>query len=546
MTTPQPDSNPSPVGPTRPGAPKPGVDNAATEARAGAHPPPDDTASASLDRWPRFELTDWIIGVATLVAVTAVALPRLPPGICYGDSGELQLVAATLGITHAPGYPIYAALGWLFTLIPGLDPVYAVTLGCLLSGLVVIWLGYATQLRLRINAAVAGTLMLAFAAHDRTWINLIAPEVYAPTLAFQAGSLYLLLRYSRLHRSRDLYLAALFFGVACANRPPVLLSLPFLVAAWWLARRRIEGVTRRSYVGSIGLCIIWASVPGWFSLGYLYMRDAPETAYNYIEQHDAEYNQVPDLGTGVAAKIERVIWHASAREFDYAMGNDLKGAWTKLRWLRKEFFLYQPGTFVLSVALAAVGLVTLFRRDAITPLLLTGMIASTLVFLCVYRMWGQAADYLPLSWAVVVLIGASTTLVLRGRGMWLGQQIALAVWATMGALTVWGFFQRPSAALAGDAVPFMQQMDLATLPENAVVIVAWPETPVVFYARYVASPREDITVIAAAAVNWERMLRPFQGRPLFATTNDPRMTGFTADAYRNIWRLTPQRSATTH
>jgi len=468
-----------------------------------------------------------------------VALPRLPPGICFGDSGELQLVSATLGITHAPGYPIYAALGWVCTLIPGLDPAYAVSLACLLSGLVVIWLCYALQLRLGVNAALAGTLALALAAHERTWVNLIAPEVYAPTLMFQAASVYLLVRYGRLGRPRDLYVAAVLFGVACANRPPVVFSLPFVIAAWWVARRGKQGVKWSAHARSIALCALWASTPGWFALGYLYVRDTTDTSYNYIQQHDAEYNLVPDLGIGVKAKIQRVLWHASAREFDYAMGNDLKGVSTKLLWLRKEFFLYQPGAFALCVGLALTGLIVLFRRDAISAWLLAGTAVSTLIFLCVYRMWGQAADYVPLLWSALVLIGTSTTVVLRGDGRWWWRQLALSAWAAMGTLTVCGYLYRPNAALAGDAVPFMNQMDLSTLPQNAVVIAAWPETPVVFYARYVESPREDITVIASAFGNWERMLKPYAGRPWFAASYHPHPTAFEVTPYRNIWRLKP-------
>ncbi len=490
--------------------------------------------------WRPLRKIDLLVGGVTLLVIAAVTWPRLPPGVCFGDSGELQLAAITLGITHAPGYPIYASLGHLFTLIPGVDGAFMVSLACLASGLVALWFCFALQVRLGVSAGVAGALTLALAAHQRTWINLIAPEVYAPTLAFQAGSTYLLVKYACLDRSRDLNGAAVLFGVAVANRPPVILSLPFVVLAWWLARRQHPPSGWGGHARSLGVCALCASLPGFYALGYLYVRDAKSTPYDYIELHDTEYNQVPDLDAGFIAKIRRVWWHVSAREFNYAIGNTAKGVWNKLRWLRREFFLYQPVAFALSIALALAGVWTLRTRAPAAAALLLGMIASDLVFLCAYRMWGQAADYMPLLWSVIVLLGASTTIVFREGRPRFAAQLGLVAWAVMGALTVTGHFAGPHAALAGDAVPFVRQLDLATLPKNSVVCVAWPETPAVFYARYVDTPREDVAIVAAATGNWERMLIRYEGRPIFGASLNTLLKRYRAVPFRNIWRLEPR------
>jgi len=42
----------------------------------------------------------------------------LAPGLLYGDSGELQTVVYSLGMTHPTGCPVYVLLGRLFTLLP--------------------------------------------------------------------------------------------------------------------------------------------------------------------------------------------------------------------------------------------------------------------------------------------------------------------------------------------------------------------------------------------------------------------------------------------
>jgi len=38
--------------------------------------------------------------------------------IVVGDSPELIMAAVTLGVAHAPGYPLFTMLGHLFSLLP--------------------------------------------------------------------------------------------------------------------------------------------------------------------------------------------------------------------------------------------------------------------------------------------------------------------------------------------------------------------------------------------------------------------------------------------
>jgi len=67
----------------------------------------------------------------TITAIAVATIPRLPPGIRKGDSGGIQLAAAALGITHPPGYGGFVSLGYLFTLVTGVDPARAVSFACL-------------------------------------------------------------------------------------------------------------------------------------------------------------------------------------------------------------------------------------------------------------------------------------------------------------------------------------------------------------------------------------------------------------------------------
>ena len=178
--------------------------------------------------WAKLRRADWIAPGLAVVFISVLAIPRLPPGVCFADAGDLQLASATLGIMHPPGYAGYATLGWFVSRVPGVDPAYMVSLACFASGLTAIWFCMLLQIRLGVSSWIAGALGLALTAHPRVWSNLLAPEVYAPTLALLAGAAYLLVR--SVHRGvrRDMLLAALLYGLALANRPPLLFMLPYL------------------------------------------------------------------------------------------------------------------------------------------------------------------------------------------------------------------------------------------------------------------------------------------------------------------------------
>ena len=56
------------------------------------------------------------------------------PGLSILDSGEFLAVARTLGVAHPTGYPLYALLGQLATLIPWGDKGFLVNLVSAASG----------------------------------------------------------------------------------------------------------------------------------------------------------------------------------------------------------------------------------------------------------------------------------------------------------------------------------------------------------------------------------------------------------------------------
>lgn len=484
--------------------------------------------------WPRLDRVQRVAVGLTISVLLICTIPNLPPGICFDDSGDLQLAAATLGIMHPPGYPAYVTLGHLATLTPSVDPAYMVSLCCLVAGIIALWIGVLLQVRLGVNVWIAGAVMLTLALTKRVWTNLVAPEVYAPSLMFLASSAYLLIKYARLGTRRDLYMAALLYGVALANRPTVVWTLPFLILAWWSAARTVETAPFRPF-RLLALCALFAAMPGVYSLSYLLIRDQPDTTYNYIEIKNQEVGRLPDLREGTSARLERLWWHGSAREFARYMGNTWEGGWKRLIWIYKEFFLYLPIRCAIVILLLVCSVWITFRRCQTAFWLLVGMALGNMVFICTYRVHGHAADLLPLMFSAAVLAGVATSLIIPGGCHDRRRAVALVLMAAACVFAATTARQRGPRADT-DATPFLAQLDVPTLPRNAAICSLWKHSPVLWYAQFVLTDRRDIEVINTIPGKWKERVDALPNRPAFFCMRISDVDERDLTPYRNIWR----------
>ena len=559
---------------------------------------PDDELHRADDErapWPRLPWIDRlaIVGTLTIAAVTTV--PRLPPGICYDDFGDLQLASETLGIMHPTGYSGYVTLGYLITRIPGVDPAYLVSLGCLFSGIVALWLCILMQVRLGVNAWLASAMSLVLLAHPRVWSNLVAPEVYAPSLAFLMAGAYMLIRYARLGARLDLLAAALLFGVGLANRPPILFTVPFFLIAWWLARRKWE-VSWRQSATSFSLVIACAALPVLYTVGFLWFRDRPDARYNYIDQYNLQWKVLPEAEAGWRAKLERIIWHTSGKQFRKYMGSSWPRLRSKLRWLRHELLPYSyqlmlvivelilacgliiifrrhkatawllGGLAIASVAFvclyringqlvdllpplftwsaqagAAVivvfGVIVAYRRCRVSALLLAGTSIASLVFVCAYRVHGQSANILPLLFSGIVLSGVALSVLLAGRSDLSRGVIVVGSLLIMCVVTIEDAPNRRHTGERADATSFLTELDMRTLPEHAVICTGWRSWPPLRYAQQVLTKRSDIHIINADSTHWLALSAGMGNRPVFFTRKYPPVQHLPLTPYRNLWRL---------
>lgn len=191
------------------------------------------------------------------IAVTAIAgvlyFLTAARDIVVGDSPELIMAAVTLGVAHAPGYPLFTMLGHLFSLLPfGSIPfrVNLLSVGCDALTIGVVYFSAFRLTRSRLAAAVAALLL---AVNPIFWEWSLAAEVF-PLNNLLAAVLILLLVAWHQHPERSAFLIAALFvaGLALTNHQTIVLLGPAFCFILW--RRRSFLLARPSLL-AIGAAV---------------------------------------------------------------------------------------------------------------------------------------------------------------------------------------------------------------------------------------------------------------------------------------------------
>jgi hypothetical protein len=179
-------------------------------------------------------------GAVALSVYLATVNPTLPPG----DSGDLITAASTFGIAHPPGYPLFAMLGHLFSLLPFGSPAWRVNLmsavldaaavGVIALIIYRVVIAGTSRRQEHVVPAVAaamagfaGALFLAFGGGF--WSYSLVAEVFALNNLLAAALLLLAFTWYRdPRRRRVLWAFFLASGLSVCNQQTIVLLAPGL------------------------------------------------------------------------------------------------------------------------------------------------------------------------------------------------------------------------------------------------------------------------------------------------------------------------------
>lgn len=410
---------------------------------------------------------DLIPALFILGTTLAVYLKTLLPTVQFSDVGELQTVAATLGIAHPSGYPLYTLLGKLFTLIPIKSPAWRVNFmsaffASLTAVLVYLIIRKATSQRL---GGLFAAFSLAFSKNFWRWA--LAAEMYSLNVFLVALLLYLLLVWQEekgKKRTNLLYLFSFLYGLSWGNHTGIIALAPTFGLFILLNRIRFKAYLPMLAFFGLGLSIYL----------YLPIRARMNPPLNYA--NPANFTNFTKLV--LAKQFRSQMFSASWPEFDRRLKDLFQGFVFEF-----SFFCFLP----------FLGIIPALKKKGLTIFLVSVFLITTLVWLK-YNVSDYERYISPLFFVFFSLAGLGISHLqkkLRPRPLFI-----LLIFAS--AFLPLKLYQE-NYDLVDQSKNFSAYQwgieTLAKVEPDGVVLSWWPYSTVLWYLKYGEGLREDVMII---------------------------------------------------
>ena len=175
-------------------------------------------------------LPDGAIAALLACLCFAVYAVTMFPGLHdLGDAAKFSFVGKVLGTPHAPGYPLYVMVSYLFSCVPLGTLAHRMNGLSALLGAVAVALVYLASRRAGAGRAAAAAMALACGFGDAFWTKSEYAKGYTLQAALVAGGFLALLRWDDSRTPRNLLLAIAVFALSVGNHLTVISLLPALV-----------------------------------------------------------------------------------------------------------------------------------------------------------------------------------------------------------------------------------------------------------------------------------------------------------------------------
>ncbi len=420
---------------------------------------------------------------ATALAALVVYLVCAPSGPYWLDSGELSAAGVGLGIAHPTGFPLYAMLVKLASLLPLGELAFRVNLLSGLCAAAAVWslcrlvLAVAgDDLAALVGAAGAGAALAMSLTFFR---QATVAEVYAPMAALLSAALLLFHRVAAGGGARDGLLLAVVCGLGLAVHVSfALIGVPVVVL---LVVRLYRGAR---WVLAAPLLVV--AVTGGLYL-YLPVRAAarpdPSVQWSRADRAGAFLDQVTGAGiraayAGEMRSTDEAVWIANARAFFGEAAEEL--------------------LLVLLAAVGGVAWLLRHRRTRWAGALLLAVAAGDSIYSVWINPMGQVdlQNGVPFALAVCAAAGAGVALLARVFG-----RASLPAGAALAVIMVVPVAMDTQAAGAmaartGDLPRAFAQACLDETPPRGLALVTNDSTAAgLIFLTAIEGARPDVTVI---------------------------------------------------
>lgn len=196
--------------------------------------------------------------------------------IVVGDTPELITAAATLGVAHPPGYPLFTMLGHIFSLIPFGSIPFRVNLLSVVCDSLAVGIVYQIAVRLTRSRIAAAIAALALAVDPIFWQWSLEAEVFPLNNLLAAILIFLVVIWNeQLARSGVLIAAFFVAGLALTNHQTIVLLAPAFCFVLWQHRAVLLANPRTLLLG------IFAFAVGLMPYGYILWASAHHPVYSW-------------------------------------------------------------------------------------------------------------------------------------------------------------------------------------------------------------------------------------------------------------------------
>lgn len=182
----------------------------------------------------RFNTSTLLVAGVVTVAAGILYFVTAARDIVVGDSPEFVIAAATLGVPHSPGYPLFTMLGHLFSLLPIGPLPFRLNLFSVVCDAAAVGIVFLTAFRLSQSRLAAAMAALVLAFNPLFWSWSLVAEVFPLNNLLAALLIYLLvIWHEQPEHCRSLAAAAFVAGLALTNHQTIVLLGPAVCFLLW-------------------------------------------------------------------------------------------------------------------------------------------------------------------------------------------------------------------------------------------------------------------------------------------------------------------------
>ena len=474
------------------------------------------------------------------VFVLALALYRAgtAPGLLWGDSAEMQTLAALGGVAHPTGYPLFTLFARALVSLTGGPPAFLANFFSGLFAAVALSLLAAFLLTRGVRTPAVLAAVLAWGLSFTFWTTSHRAEVYSLATSIGIVGLWCALNAlehgGRLPRLASGFLLGLTLAGHMAFAPCVMVT--GLTLAWQIPRKGITWLADE-------LALLVAFLLGLTPYLYLLWADSHRVGFDYITLFETAYWPASPVPETFHAPLSRLWWLLTSRN-DYPA----RSFALPLRLLGKNISdtsfllaLFELGP--ITAVVVATGIVTRWREKAGEARLLLAFGLASIAFSVITSGYKILSVFLiPCYLVCAVFAGhgfdAVFAVLAKRRGVALATAIVLALplaSALIAHSSRLATYEHPlgpfhSSVIEEDdirqrgLVPTFAGYDEARqfvesaavrFPDSALVIAEWREVMALTYLQLVEHRRTDLTLqpwgypnVLARLADWQRRYTP--------------------------------------